>query len=102
MVNNHGDRKSPKCGCFPSKMAVSWLINGCLLTTYIHWADPPTALPGGWDPSSYRSENRFRCPNGKPMTREMMMKEAHGHGGNRSGQISSRPKTRVFTLNKVV
>ena len=27
LVNNHGDRKSPKSGCSPSKW-LKWLVNG--------------------------------------------------------------------------
>ena len=44
VVNNHGDRKSPK-----DRVVVPlpngrtpWLVNRGTLTTYIHWDDPPS------------------------------------------------------------
>ena len=53
MVNNHGDRKSPKdrvVGPLPNGRT-PWLINGgTLLTTYIHWDDPPSGGALGWAP----------------------------------------------------
>ena len=44
MVNNHGDRKSPKdrVGLDPFQMAFLWLINGGYLPL-TNWDDPPSS-----------------------------------------------------------
>ena len=46
MVNNHGDRKSPKDRVIPLPNGrTSWLINGGpILTTYKSWNEPPSSL----------------------------------------------------------
>ena len=74
-------------------MACKW----CLLTTYIHWDDPPTARREV-SPSSYDPKPGSGVQMGSPWQERWWWKR-RPRQWNRSGQISSRPKTRVFTLN---
>ena len=46
MVSNHGDRKFSKdrvVGPFPNGLTSLLVSGGVILTTYMHWDDPPSS-----------------------------------------------------------